>query len=209
MAHYSEPEVDLIPAVEEFGQASFPGAVMIFHPTVFWADGAMWHFPDPEAARNVLTAKKTKIPCEVIPDYAFFRSEDVIGAHFKGSRGKEIKRFVPRDSREFSEQIRKTKPISYIWHDEPDEVAWSGRRCVVRLWRGARALAVVDHKGGKTHNITKERRKVVFQGLRFGTHKCFLIVPSPPTVPVKLDGTVPVRPVPLEIPGCELYQISQ
>ena len=207
MAHFSKPEHDLIPVVEAFGEAMYPDCLMIFHPTVYWADGAMSPFHDAEAAQKVLTPRSTGHSCEVIPDYAFFRRQDILGACFKKDGTKCTERSVAPDSPEFLSQIRKTKPISYIWHDEPDHETWYGRRCVVRVRRGARAVAVVDHKGGKTHNSAGQRRKVLYQAERFGTQNCFILIPSPPPEPMKLETMFPVERVMPELHGAEMYRI--
>ena len=101
---------------------------MIFHPTVYWGDGAMHGFPHPDNARKTLTSRSTRKACEVIPDYAFFRKEDVLGAYFKRAGTRETRMHVLPDTPEFRTQIRSTKPISYLWHGEPHSHAWGGRR---------------------------------------------------------------------------------
>jgi len=185
----------------------FPRCIMIFHPTVYWGDGAMLGFPHPDNARKTLTSRSTRKACGVIPYYAFFRKEDVLGAYFKRAGTRETRMHVLPDTPEFRTQIRSTKPISYLWHGEPDSHAWGGRRCTINIREGAGAVAVVDHKGGKTHNSPKQRMKVLYQAQRFGTQNGYIIIPKRAPEPMKIKSSVPVERVLPRLPGAEVYRI--
>ncbi|HRT05665.1 MAG TPA: hypothetical protein P5204_08205 [Kiritimatiellia bacterium] len=198
MHKHDSVEIRLIPTVKRFCQEHYPDCTVIFHPSVYFSDPTFkhpgWDLAVPEARAMLGTNPQTKTICEVTPDYGLFRTNDIIGIRlFTGRKNKRALPLIRPGTDLFIALTEFCDPIPYMVWESVAPADPKGMLMMVVLKDGAYPVAVVDHKGGKTYNISKQRIKAVTQARRFGAKECYMLTESRPPEPVRLDGAISVE----------------
>lgn len=197
MINHKSVEFLLLPAVQKFCAKTYPNCLVIFHPSVFFADPTFRTLPldEAEAKTELGTSPKTKNIAEVTPDYGIFRKTDILGIKMRigQTNGEEL--FVEPYSPQFSKLTSAAAPIPYMaWQSQIQSVP-KGKKMVVVLKDNTFPRAIVDHKGKSDVNSQKQRRKVAYQARRFGAPEIFMLTDTNATRLVKKSGPLSVAPV--------------
>lgn len=169
-----EDERQSLASVQEFVQQQYPGSVVILHASVCWDDQIFTPLSEKEA-RELGIAQNKCVRAELTPDYAVFALDDVVCAYKKTRKGKSDLR-IEKGSPEFTKIAEYEKHIPYIHNDEPGFKVPKGRVTVIAVRPGTRAIAVLDHKGGKKDfNSRSSRRRALIQGKRFSTNNVYIV----------------------------------
>ncbi len=163
MLYHESVEFKLLDTVKLFCADQFPNCLVVLHASVFFHDETFIvdRLDENEARRELCTNPKAKHMCEVTPDYALFRKEDVLGIRQRkgNTNGEEV--FIAPDSIEFEKLVGSSAPIPYVAWEKFLLSVPKGKKMVVMLRDQTFPVAVVDHKGKSDLNLQAQRRKVV------------------------------------------------